>query len=133
MCFKGVFGSEVCLLLFLWFVNVICCSEKYKTDTCSGVIVGGQHVDISLVSKLFVKCTHSSQRRFFHNRFDMFERNTGFLGCRGVDLAYGNQYNSGNCIVLPFFQTCFFVNMIENQNCPSLDLADENMYICEFL
>ena len=63
-------------------------SKIYKTDTFSVVIVGGTNVNISLVLNLFVKCTHSSQRRFFHDFFDMFRRNTEFLGCRRVDLAY---------------------------------------------
>ena len=62
----------------------------YKTESFSVVIMGGQNVDISFVLKLFVKCTHSSQRRFFHNFFDMFRRNTDFLGFRRVDLAYEN-------------------------------------------
>ena len=72
---------------------MIAFSKIYKTLSFSVVIVGGQNVDISLVLKLFVKCTHSSQRRFFHNFFDMFRRNTEFLRCRRVDLAYENQYN----------------------------------------
>ena len=69
----------VFLMCFLWFVNVIIFSKIYKTETFSVVIVGGTNVDISMVLKLFVKCTHSSQRRFFHNFFDMFRRNTEFL------------------------------------------------------
>ena len=63
-------------------------SKIHKTDTFSVVIVGGTNVDISFVSKLFVKCTHSSQRRSFHDLFDMFKRNIEFLGCRRVDFAY---------------------------------------------
>ena len=68
-------------------------SKIYKTESFPVVIMGGTNVDISLVLKLFVKCTHSSQRRFFHKFFDMFKRNTEFLGCRRVDLAYENVYN----------------------------------------
>ena len=70
-------------------------SKIYKTESFSVVIMGGQNDDISFVHKqmLFVKCTHSSQRRFFHNFFDVFRRNNEFLGFRRVDLAYENRYN----------------------------------------
>ena len=68
-------------------------SKIYKTESFSIVIVGGQIVDISLSFKLFMKCTHSSQHRFLNNFFDMFRRNTEFLGCRRLDLAHGNLYN----------------------------------------
>ena len=67
--------------------------EMYRTESVSVVIVGGKHVDISLALQIFVKCMHFSQRRFFHNVFDMFRRNTAFLGCRRVDVAYDSLYN----------------------------------------
>ena len=92
----------------------------YKTEIFSVVIVGGTNVDISLVLKLFVKCTHSSQRFFFQT---FFERNTEFLGCRRVDLAYENNYHWDHCIALLFFETSWFVNMRENHEFPRIDLA----------
>ena len=68
-------------------------SKIYKTESFSIVIVGGQIVETSLNFKLFMKCTHSSQHRFSNNFFDMFRRNTEFLACRRLDLAYENGYN----------------------------------------
>ena len=89
---------------------MICVSNMYiyiyERDTSSVVIVGGTHVDMSWVLKLLVKCTHSSQRRLFHNFFDMFKRNTKFLGCRRVNLGSQHTYNWDNVIAR------FFSNML---------------------
>ena len=65
-------------------------SKIYKTEAFSIVIVGGNIDDISLSFKLVMKCTHSSQHRFLNDFFDMFRRNTEFLGCRKLDLGYEN-------------------------------------------
>ena len=58
---------------FCDFFNVIIVSKMYKTESFSVVSMGGQHVDIFFLLKLFVKCTHSSQRRLLKQKiFDMF-------------------------------------------------------------
>ena len=122
--FSSVFGSE----FFFFHVVFQCqfCSNIYKTESFSVVIVGGQHVSISLVLKLFVKCKDSSQPVFF--RFSLI-RLEEILNSYEVDLAHENKYNWDHCIVFCFF-TCCFVNMIENHEFPRLDLAYEHMYIC---
>ena len=125
-----MFGSDVFFMSFVWFFNVIGFSKICKTESFSIVIVGGQIVDISFSFQIFMECTHSSQHRFQNNFFNMFRRNTEFLGCRRLDLAYGNLYNWDNWIAVLFLQTWCFVKMVENHELPRLDLAyDNKMYL----
>ena len=53
----------------------------------------GQNVDISMVLIAFSEMHVFLATSFFHNFFDMFRRNTEFLGLWMVDLAYENQCN----------------------------------------
>ena len=77
--FQQCFWKRGVVDVFAVICQCFCFSKIYKTETLSVVIVGGINIDISLASKLFVKYTPSSQRRLFHNFFDMLKRNTEFL------------------------------------------------------
>ena len=108
-------------------------SKIHKTESFSVVIVGGKHEDISLVLKLFVKGAHSSQRRSFHNFFDMFRTNTELLGCWRVDLGHENEHDWDNWIAWLFCSNMLLCEMIENHEFPRLGLVYENMCICDLL
>ena len=58
-----------CFVIF----HVVAFSKIFKTESFSAVIVGGRDVDASVILKLFLKCTYSSQRRFFITSFICLE------------------------------------------------------------
>ena len=87
------------------------------------LIVGGQHLDISLVFEGVRETCFVLHKRFVVNSFYMFIRLCKFLISQRVHSSYANKYNCAFDIRLFCIETLFFEQRMELQRFPMVNLV----------